>query len=309
MGLETHELRFAIMGSFGHVVVVGSRAAELAAQARERLEALEGRWSRFIPTSDISRLNSADGMPCVVSTDTVLLVESMLEAWRATSGRFDPTVHDAIRQLGYRASFATMSDPVYLGSPQPAPGCVGIDVDRELGMVQLPPNVRLDAGGIGKGLAADLVATEMIGAGAEGLLVNVGGDVRVVGTPPEGDAWKLDVAHPNVDEPRVAQIMLSDGGVATSTSKRRQWTTTDRQTIHHLIDPRQGTPAEVDRVQVTAVAGTAWWAEVVAKVVFLDGALPAERTSALVFDSQMAPTILGDPRWFMFDRERERVSR
>ena len=69
--------------------------------ARRRLQELERRWSRFRPDSEVSRLNGSPEALLVVSEDTVRLVTTMLEAWRVTDGRYDPTLLAAIDAAGY----------------------------------------------------------------------------------------------------------------------------------------------------------------------------------------------------------------
>jgi len=77
------ERRFAIMGSSGHVIVVGGPRG-LLDHAEWRLVQLETRWSRFRSSSELSRLNAANGDPVVVSADTVVLIEAMRLAYDAT---------------------------------------------------------------------------------------------------------------------------------------------------------------------------------------------------------------------------------
>src|SRR5947208_3323900 len=88
-GGAMEETRFRAMGSDVHVVVVGDH--RLLDMARTRIDDLEQRWSRFIPGSEIDRLNAKRGTPVDVSDETFLLVRRALEGWRATGGRFDPT--------------------------------------------------------------------------------------------------------------------------------------------------------------------------------------------------------------------------
>ena len=193
------ELEFRVMGTTAHVLVVAGSADAAHAgteRARERLHELEARWSRFVPTSEVSVLNGAGGSPVMVSADTRLLVERAVEGWQRTGGRFDPTVLDAMVALGYDRDF----DEIDRATPTPvttipAPGCAGIVVDQIVGAVRLPRGVHFDPGGIGKGLAADLVAEELMRAGAHGVCVNVGGDLRVEGESPDGGDWVVDLAH------------------------------------------------------------------------------------------------------------------
>src|SRR5690606_2471757 len=135
----------------------------------------------------------------------------------------------------------------------------------------LPPHLRLDPGGLGKGLAADLVAGELMAAGASGALVDLGGDLRVVGSSPAGETWRIDVEHPGRPGRPIARVETRDGAVATSSRGRRRWTGTDGAAVHHLLDPASGHPAEPDWTSATALARTGVDAEVGATVAFLDG--------------------------------------
>jgi hypothetical protein len=121
-----------------------------------------------------------------------------------------------------------------------------------------------------------------LAAGARGALVSLGGDVRVAGASPHGGEWRIAVEDPDDPEHVLAVVPLTEGGLATTTTARRRWTAPDGTTAHHLIDPATGAPASVPWGQVTVVAGTAAWAEVAAKVAFLDGCLPDHHTSALL---------------------------
>ena len=155
--------------------------------------------------------------------------------------------------------------------PSAAPGCGGIVIDDVVGAVTLPPGVRLDPGGIGKGLAADLVAEELMARGAAGAMVNLGGDLRAVGRPPEGEVWVVGVDDPQDPGHERARVVLVQGAVCTSSRAKRAWATTDGRRVHHLVDPARGTPIESEVVAVTVLAGQAWWAEAMAKVLFAAG--------------------------------------
>jgi thiamine biosynthesis lipoprotein len=257
------------MGTQCHIVGVGGRP-DLTARARTRVEQLEARWSRFRPDSEISRINAAAGSRVVVSDDTFGLVTRALRAYRDTTGLFDPTVLSNLCRLGYDRTFTEVSpdgDPVV---GEPAPGCEDIETDANLRWVSLPQGVGFDPGGIGKGLAADLVVSEMLAAGARGACVNIGGDLRVEGEAPTEDGWRLGIAAPHDVNQLIAVVDLVSGAMVTSTSMMRTWTRGGRK-LHHLIDPRSGEPATSDLVAVTVLTREAWWGEVLAKVVFLLG--------------------------------------
>lgn len=260
------------MGTDVHVVVVGGTSS-LATHAHDRVDDLERRWSRFLDTSEVSALNRRAGEFVTVSAPTLDLVRKALDAWRATGGLFDPTILGALRRAGYDRTFERVRDAVRgdvrgdLVDPRHT-GAAGIEIDGD--RVRLPEGVGFDPGGIGKGLAADLVARELLAAGADGVCVNLGGDVRVCGRSPAGDAWTIAVHHPSSVEP-LASLGIADGAVATSTTLVRTWNV-DGEVRHHLIDPRTGRPSTGRVKFVTVVAAEAWGAEFLAKSMLLQHA-------------------------------------
>ena len=256
------------MGSDAHVIVVGGPPG-LAEVACRRIDELERRWSRFIADSEINELNRNAGRGLVVSSDTALLVQRAIAAWRLTGGSFDPTVLGAMIRSGYDRSIDELDDD---RSSAPASslvvGCTDIVVDGLT--VRLPAGTGFDPGGIGKGLAADLVTEEMVLAGATGVCINLGGDVRVAGHGPDDGAWTVAIEHPWCSEP-IVLVGIHAGAVTTSTTLRRTWRI-DGESRHHLIDPCTGEPSDSDLNLVSVVGGEAWMSEVLAKAMLLRGA-------------------------------------
>ncbi len=275
------ERRFRVMGSDAHVIVVGGadddagdaverRADEsLLDHAQQRLDHLESLWSRFQPDSEVTRLTECAGEWVTVSEETSILVRRAVEAWRMSGASFDPTVLGDMLRAGYDRTFdALAAAPARSGLSRLMHGAGDIEVDGN--RVRLPEGTGFDPGGIGKGLAADFVTGELLAAGAAGVCVNVGGDLRVRGTGPgEGGGWTVGIEHPWLTEP-LALVGLLDGAMVTSTTLKRHWTV-DGEERHHLIDPGTGRPSTSDLTLVTVIATEGWRAEILAKAVLLRG--------------------------------------
>jgi len=272
--------------------------APLGERAARRVLELERTWSRFRPDSELVRLNRRAGQPTVVSEDLLRLVEAARTGWQATGGRFDPTVHDALCANGYDIDLDTRRrlGPAAHDTPsRPTPGLGGLTIDRAGATVTLPHGVRLDPGGIGKGLAADLVACEAVAAGARWAVVDIGGDLALQGDPP-GPGWTIAVEGPEPHVP-LAHLTVGVGGVATSSPARRRWRTRTG-VAHHVIDPATGRPARPPWASVTVVAAAAWWAEVQATSVLLGDRPPATGPGAvtvLAFGHDGSRSTLGTP--------------
>jgi thiamine biosynthesis lipoprotein len=265
------EREFRVMGCRAHIVIHGGTTQMLDA-AEQRLHELESLWSRFRDDSDITRANQAAGRPVQVHEDTLAIVSRALEAWRQTDGRFDITMLPALLEQGYTNSAITN-----LAAPS-VPGtkvglCAWVGVDYNDSTLTVPATTAIDLGGIGKGFAADIVAEELIEAGALGALVNLGGDLVVLGRPAHDTSWYLGIEDPGNPPRHTALLRLESGGVATSGTTVKRWTRDDGVVAHHLIDPTGATPSTTALLTATVIAADAATAETFATAaMMLEGA-------------------------------------
>lgn len=293
------------MGSTGRLYIAGAPDG-VEPRLRARLDELEQRWSRFVDTSEVSRLNAAAGTAVVVSSDTLLLVQRARSASRRTRGWFDPTLLGPLEAAGYDRSFDLVATPglgdlvvsIDHRTPDRSPvvhdwgaACRLILMDRSASTVTVPAGIGFDPGGIGKGLAADLVLAQAIGEGATAAMVNLGGDIAVGGHAPDG-GWLVNVEDPFHAGIVAESVRIPWGAVATSSKARRRWRSTDGDIHHHLIDPATSAPSASDVAAATVIAGTCWQAESFAKAAVLAGSeigidlLEASGVEGLLFDER-----------------------
>ncbi|MGZ4771678.1 MAG: FAD:protein FMN transferase [Ilumatobacteraceae bacterium] len=268
--VEPLQRDFRIMGCQAHIVLHGG-TEEMLDRAEQRLRELESLWSRFVADSDITRANQAGGQAVVVHEDTLAVVSRALDAWRQTDGRFDITVLPALLDHGYTHSVTTQ-----LPAPRVPGTRIGqsawVKVDYDQSTLTVPASTAIDLGGIGKGFAADIVAEELIEGGALGALVNLGGDLVVLGRPSNDASWYLGIEDPASPPTHVALLRLDSGGVATSGTTVRRWSTSDGGTAHHLIDPSHAEPSTTTLLTATVIAADAATAEAFATAaMMLDG--------------------------------------
>jgi thiamine biosynthesis lipoprotein len=247
------------------------------------------RFSRFLPASELSRLNADPRSAVPVSETMARLAEAVIEAGERSGGLVDGTLAGEIEAAGYRRDLGAPL-PLRLalrlaGARRPA-GPSAHQGWRELrledGVLHRPPGIRIDSGGLAKGLFADLIAGELDGTFA----VDCGGDLRIGGAPRE-----IHVADPFGGAP-LHTFTLADAGVATSGIGNRSWLGSGGRPAHHLLDPTTGRPAFTGVVQATAIAPTALEAELRAKAAVLAGPERAEawleHGGVVVFDDESA---------------------
>ncbi|MEP6658386.1 MAG: FAD:protein FMN transferase [Acidimicrobiales bacterium] len=263
---------FRAMGSSSHLIVgdADDRVIEWAVAEIERLEQC---WSRFRPNSELSLLNAQAGVWVAVSPTLLFALTRARDLWRATEGCFDPTVLDALERFGYDRSFDRVEvDLADAPAPEwsPVPGFKTVDIDVAQSRVRSAPGVRIDLGGVGKGLAADVVAEGLVDRGARTACISLGGDIRVCGDPPEPTGWRIPVEDPFVDGRTLFEYPLAEGAIVTSTRLIRRWSRGGRA-YHHIIDPTTGAPSDHGIAAVVVAGGEAWWAEGFAKAAMVAG--------------------------------------
>lgn len=293
--MTKHIDSFTCMGNIANIVVIGDQ--QLLHQARVRLVDLENKWSRFIDTSEISLINNSDGKEMYVSADTVTLVRYLVDAQSRTHRLFDPSLLPALIGLGYGASRLDNSMKSDIApNAQWAIPLSETRIDSASGAVRLPRGATLDPGGLGKGLAADIVATELISLGASGVCVSIGGDMRIAGESEGNGGWSVAVESPFDESSDLTTLVLNSGGIATSSTRGKRWVGPLGE-MHHVLDPSTSTPLSETAgqfVQSTVLASEAVWAEVFATALLVGGLEQGMPLIDQLGMAAMAVTVDGD---------------
>ncbi len=279
-----HDLTFQAMGSHVRLLIgaPGPRmppASVAAEQGRRFVEDFDATLSRFRPDSELSRLN-ADRRERVPASELMRrAVAAGVCAAERSGGLVDPTLAGEIERAGYASSRAGMPGlplgEALAGAPARRPARPRLDrrwrdfeVDDVAGEVVRPPGLRFDTGGIGKGLAADMLAATL--SGYSRFVVDCGGDIRIGGADAIAHPYEVFVEHP-ITGGRAHLLRLGSGGVATSGINVRIWRDAEGRCLHHLLDPASGEPAWTGLVGATALGATALEAETLSKAALLSG--------------------------------------
>ncbi|MDU0205232.1 MULTISPECIES: FAD:protein FMN transferase [Paenibacillus] len=260
----------------------------------------ERRFSRFLPSSECSRLNRNSGSRCMISDEMANVLELCQHYFEVTEGAFNIFILPALEQAGYQRSFETISN-----DDECAEACnhsllplsedrLQIDLDTAMSSVRFPGNQQMDLGGIVKswtvqGLSELLRVERQMQRG----LVNAGGDVEVWGGATDTDPWVIAIDRPNNSRIHRADdllLLLVDGAVATSSTQKRSWRNSGGS-MHHLIDPSTMKPSRSSVIQCSVVGEHLVDCEIWAKVMCIRGleeGLPlfrrhAQRLEALIY--------------------------
>lgn len=256
--------QWTALGTYAQIVVDDDAAASRALEVAQRLVAeIDATCSRFRADSDLSRASARAGSWVKVDPLLVRAVEAALGAARATDGLVDPTLGRHLVELGYDRDLRLVRQGT--GVPPhdvvPAPGQPGAHRWREVGTdaegwVRVPAGCALDLGATGKAFAADLVAQAVVAELGCSVVVSLGGDVAAISLSQRA-GWQVlvnDTDHGDLTS--AGQIvLLTNGGLATSSTRHRRWTHRGAA-VHHILDPRTGRPADELVVSATVCAAS-----------------------------------------------------
>lgn len=240
--------------AMGTTVIIHADDERGISESRALFERHEQRFSRFRPTSELSRINLAGGREIPVSDEMQQVLTAARELRNRTRQLVEVGVGTAVREWGYNTEFTDVTDL----TEQPAvESPTTWDLDGNV--VRLANGTNIDLGGIVKGWTCDRV----VEAGYA-TMASAGGDVRSVDP-------SLVVEIIDGEDDLAAEVEVGIGALATSSRAKRRWLVDGRE-AHHIIDPRTMRPAATPVVSASVVSATAVEAEAGAKAVLILGA-------------------------------------
>ena len=236
--------------------------------ASERCSYFESIFSRTIETSDIGRINAAEGTPVEVAAETADIITKALDYCERTEGRFDITI-------GAVSMLWDFKEGVVPAKKDLAEAIKHIDYRNVqvngTTITLLDPLAKLDLGGIAKGYIADDLCAYFISQGCDSGLVNLGGNTKTIGLKADGSAWRVGIQDPNgAAGSVVAAVDSQDTSVVTSGLYERQFEKNGKK-YWHILDPKTGYPVQTDLVSASIVSGASIDGDAFATSLFLMG--------------------------------------
>ncbi len=243
-------------------------AGQAFASAIGEIARIEARYSRYRADSLLSTINAvADaGGEVTVDDETASLLDYAFACFRFSGGLFDVT--SGLLRQAWDFKSGRLPNPETIEKLLPR---IGLDqvTWRNPILTFTRPGMELDFGGLGKEYAVDR-ATELCQAlGIRHGLVDLGGDIRLIGERHDSAPWSIGIRHPRAPETAVAHVQLRSGALATSGDYER-FMEIDGVRYCHLLDPRTGWPAR-GLASVSVIADTCLAAGTLATVAMLKG--------------------------------------
>jgi thiamine biosynthesis lipoprotein len=264
---------FRSMGTRASVTVAGAYRDRLPQATEDVIAAfsrLEGELSNYQRDSEISRLAEAAGRsPLTLSDETLRVLELSKQYGELTQGAFDVTIAPLVRLWGFGGE-ARQNTP----SPELTQEKLKLvdfrKIELKEGTAYLPAGMSVDLGGIGKGYAVDIAFEALRRSGVGAAMVDLGGNIRVLGQAEADENWTIGVRNPFDKERVLGKISLPDRMAVATSGNYERFVEMSGRRYSHIVDPRTGYPVE-GMAGVTAVFQDAGGADALSTALFVLG--------------------------------------
>ncbi len=272
--LTQYQVTHQAMGTVMAHKAFGENADLCLAAICEEIDTLEMLMSRFIPESEISRINASSGLrePVPVSRSVWEVLKQSAELSRRCRGLFDVTVGPLVELWARSKTTGVPPSGENIDSTLPTINHQDLILDPYRQTARLKgPEQAIDLGGIGKGFAGEKVMGLYRVFGIDSAYSNIGGNVVVVGAKPDSSPWQIGIQHPRRPQEVIGVVAVTDRSVVTSGDYQRSYLPSGDYQYHHILDPRTGYPVESELISVTIVSECAVIADVLSTTLFIAG--------------------------------------
>lgn len=269
-----HYTDFAI-GTTVNLTLYGQDRADLWKEVLDDLEWLDATmtiWDREDP-STLMRVNAAatdpSGYP--VPPELAEVIQLGLDVSQSSRGALDITVGPLVKAWGFVTDRPRLPEPQEVAHALSLVGWEGVRVEDN--KVKLSKSgMMIDLGAVAKGWMADRIAQKFRARGVERAIVDLGGNIVLLGTKPDGSPWKVGIQDPFQPRGRYLGI-LETGPVSLVTSGiYERFFEHEGVQYHHILDPKSGFPVVNELAGVTIVHPNSGLADALSTAVFVLGA-------------------------------------
>ncbi|WP_291582832.1 FAD:protein FMN transferase [Clostridium sp. UBA6640] len=245
-----------VMGTVCTIQIFDSKDNSILDKAFDRLKDLENKVSINKEGTELDKVNEMSGKEAVVvGKDTFTIVESGLYYSKISNNTFDITIGPIVKLWGIGSESARVPSEKELIEKKSLINYNNVILDNEKNSIFLKnPNMIIDLGGIAKGYAADEMKDLLVDNGVKSAMINLGGNLYILGNKPNGNQWKIGIQDPNGgSNDTVGNILVNDKSIVTSGTYER-FLEVDGKSYHHILDPKTGYPYENDLLSTTIIS-------------------------------------------------------
>lgn len=262
---EQTSLTFFAMDTYVSVALTQGNGEALA-EVEAYVLGLEALWATTLESSEVSQLNQEKSL--VVSDETLQLLEYACAFSEQVSGAFDISIYPVVKAWGFTTYDYNIPSQSELDTLLTAVNYQDIEMDGN--QITLAPDMEIDLGGLAKGYIADGIEAILRDHGVESAMIDLGGNVQLVGSKSDGSQWMVGVSSPDGTD-ILGGLALTDKAVVTSGGYERYFTDDDGNVYWHIMNPQTGYPADSGIVSVTIVSDSGIYADGLSTSLFVMG--------------------------------------
>jgi len=250
------ERTFFVLGTLVNLKAYGKNGEKAIEEAVNRLNQLDDMFSAFKPESDIGRINLNSGdNPQKVNREALELLKKSKEYSFLLDGVFDPTIRPLVQLWGIGKNKDYIPDDSKIKEKMKLVNYEDIEINEEECSVKLKrKNQAVDLGGIAKGYAADKIRDIFVKNKIKSGLIDLGGNIFVIGKKIDKSLWKVGVQDPFKDRGQYVGILSAEDKSVVTSGYYEKFFEKDGERYHHIINPRTGYPSESEIISATIVS-------------------------------------------------------
>lgn len=270
------------MDTYMSLTAYGSNSEEAVNKAVQEINRLDAMFSVGNADSDVTKINENGSGE--VSEETAFIMNRAMQVSEKTNGAFDITVYPLMELWGFTTKNYRVPESSEIAEALKGVSYTNVSVNGQ--QVALTGGSSIDLGGIAKGYTSSRVIQIMKDCGIEHAIVNLGGNVQVLGTKTDGSDWRVAIQNPASENSYLGILSTADKAVITSGGYERYFEQ-DGQVYHHIIDTQTGYPSDSGLTSVTIVHSDGTTADALSTALFamgLNGAKELYRSGDIDFD-------------------------
>lgn len=262
------KLSFEAMNTFMTIQSYGINAEKANAEAKNAILHLENKISVNEKESDIYRINNASVFPQKIDEDTSFLIDFSIRIAESSNGALNPALYPVTKAWGFTTgkyevpSQSQIDDLLKLTDYK--------KIHLENNSIILCEGMEIDLGAIGKGYAGDKAIAVLKKNGITSALLDLGGNIQLIGSKPDGRDWIVGLKNPFGGE-IVAAVKVSDCAVITSGGYERYFQTEDGKSYIHIFDSKTGYPVDNNVASCTIITKKGVYGDALSTTLFVLG--------------------------------------
>lgn len=238
------------------ITLYGYNDKEVFKEIWAEFDKMEQTYSANLKDSDVSKFNDAQTLdPVQVSPDIVKMVSSAQVYSDATHGMFDLTIEPVVKLWGISTESPRVPSQAELDAALKHVNYKQVIPEiKNSTLTKLDPSSRIDLGAIAKGYAADQIVTFLKHKGIDRAVLNLGGNIFVLGSKTPDTPWNVGIQDPFKSSGELMGILKTTNRSIVTSGSYERFFEQDGKTYHHILSPTNGYPIDNELVSVSIVS-------------------------------------------------------